>query len=385
MWGRIKRWRWMLLLAGLLAAGLSYALRPDAVAVDAAEVTSGKMMVGITDDGVTRAKEMYVVSAPVTGHLSRIELEVGDSVRQGDLLARMAARPSSPLDQRSRDELRGALASARAAEAGAAASLDQAQRDLARAEELARRGFLPRAQLEAARTRIAIERSARDQARAELARLRAMLADPSGTSGGASVAVFAPASGQVLSVINESEAVIAEGTRLLTIGNPAAIEIIVDLLSREAVRVEEGNRVRINEWGGESDLQGRVVRIEPFGRLKVSALGIEEQRVNVVVELDAPSRVKAARLGHGFQLDATIELWRDENAVRLPISALFRGPEGQWQVFVIESRRARVRTIELGHMNDQYAQVLSGLDAGATVIVNPGSAVEDGVRITLRD
>ncbi|KLI62924.1 efflux RND transporter periplasmic adaptor subunit [Aurantiacibacter marinus] len=385
MWGRIKRWRWLLLIAGLLAAGLLYALWPEAIPVDTARVTSGEMSVGITDDGVTRAKDVYVVSAPVTGYLERIELEPGDRVESGALLARMTARPSSPLDQRSRDELRGALASAAAAEAGAAAALGQSRRDLARSEELASRGFLPRAQLEAARTRVATDNSAREQARAEMARLRAMLADPSGSASGTSVTVRAPASGEILSLINESEAVIAEGTPLITIGDPAAIELVVDLRSREAVQVEEGDRVTISQWGGTGDLAGYVARIEPFGRLNISALGIEEQRVNVIVELDPSSRAQAARLGHGFQIDATIELWRGEEALRLPIGALFRGPSGEWQVFIIESSRARIRTIELGHLNDEHAEVLSGLEQNAVVIVNPSGEVTDGVRVKVRE
>ena len=385
MWAWIKRWRWTLLVAAMLAAGLLYALWPEAVAVDTAPVTRGEMSIGITDDGVTRAQEVYIVSAPVTGYLQRVELEPGDSVSQGDVLTRMTARPSAPLDQRSRDELRGALASANAAEAGAAAALGQSERDLSRAEALAQRGFVSRANLEAARTRVATDRSSRDRARADIARLKSMLADPVGTPGGAKITVRAPAAGQVLSVISESEAVIAEGTPLITIGNPGALEIVVDLLSREAVRVEAGDRVRISEWGGEGELLGRVEKVEPFGRLNVSALGIEEQRVNVVIALTGASREKARRLGHGYQLDATIELWSAEDVLRLPIGALFRGPSGGWQTFAIEGGRARIKEVELGHINDEYAQVVSGLAPGSTVIVNPGGTVKDGIRVTPRE
>ncbi|MBO6767462.1 MAG: efflux RND transporter periplasmic adaptor subunit [Erythrobacter sp.] len=385
MWKRIKRWRWALLIAGLLMAGFLYALWPEAVAVDTGTVTRGEMTVGITDDGVTRADEYYVVSAPVTGYLSRIELEPGDAVGRGALITRMTGRPSSPLDQRSRDEMRGALASARAAESGATAALGQARRDLRRAEELSERGFLPRAQLEAARTRVATERSAQQQARADIARLRAMLTDPSGAASGAPVAVRAPAGGEVLSVINESEGVIVEGTPLVTIGNPDTIEVVVDLLSREAVRVKPGDRVEINQWGGSDPLLGTVERIEPFGRLKISALGIEEQRVNVIIGFTEGSAGQGARLGHGYQVDATIELWRSEDALRLPIGALFRGPDGEWQVFAIERGRARVKTVDLGRINDEHAELLGGLDQGALVVVNPGSAIEDGTRVALRE
>lgn len=381
----LKNWRWALLIAALLAAGLAYALWPEAKLVDTGEVTRGEMIVAVTDDGVTRADEYYVVSAPVTGYLSRVELEPGDEVTRGALITRMTGRPSSPLDKRTGDELRAALAAARAAEAGATAALGQSQRDLARAEELSERGFLPKAQLEAARTRVATDRSTQAQSRAEIARLRSLLTDPSGTASGAPVAVRAPASGEVFSVISESEGVIAEGTPLVTLGNPETIEVVVDLLSREAVRVEPGNRVTITQWGGPDPLIGTVERIEPFGRLKISALGIEEQRVNVIIGFSGESARNAARLGHGYQLDATIELWRTEDALRVPIGALFRGPDGEWQVFVIEGGRARLTNVGLDHINDEYAEVTSGLDEGAQVIVNPDTSLEDGMRVSPRD
>ncbi len=381
----IKRWRWALLIAALLIAGLIYSLWPEAVAVDTEPVSRGEMSVGITDDGVTRADELYVVSAPVTGYLSRIELEPGDTVVRGALITRMTGRPSSPLDQRTRDEIRGALAAAQAAEAGANASYLQSQRDLERAEAIFERGFLPKAQLEAARTRVATDRSARQQARADVARLRAMLTNPSGEGSGGNVSVRAPASGQVFSVINESEGVIAEGTPLVTVGNPDTIEVVVDLLSREAVRVKPGNRVAITQWGGPDPLIGYVERIEPFGRLRISALGIEEQRVNVIIHFDEGSASQGARLGHGYQIDATIELWRDEDTLRVPIGSLFRGPDGEWQVFVVENGRARLATVELGQINDEHAQLLSGLDEDATVIINPGGMIEDGTRVAPRD
>ncbi|MBV7265476.1 efflux RND transporter periplasmic adaptor subunit [Erythrobacter ani] len=381
---RIKSWRWAILIAVLLIAGLVYSLWPEAVAVDTDTVSRGEMSVGITDDGVTRAEEMFVVSAPVTGFLSRIELEPGDTVSRGTLITRMTGRPSSPLDQRTRDEMRGALAAASAAESGASAAYEQSMRDLARAEAIFNRGFLPKAQLEAARTLVATNRSQQQQARAEVARLRSMLADPSGSGSGGPVTIRAPAPGKVLSVINESEGVIIEGTPLMTIGNPETIEVVVDLLSREAVRVRAGNSVRITQWGGPNPLIGMVERIEPFGQLRISALGIEEQRVNVIIGFETESAVQGARLGHGYQVDATIELWREEATLRVPIGSLFRGPNGEWQVFAVEDGRARVVTVKLGQINDEHAQLLDGLDESATVIINPGSTIEDGMRVAPR-
>ena len=384
MWERIKRWRWAVLVAGLLLAGLLYAFWPASTPVDTARVTRGPMAVGVTDDGVTRAEDYYVVSAPVTGYLSRIELEAGDPVTRNALITTMTGRPSTPIDPRSTQELRGALAAAQAAASSAQATLVQARRDLERAVALAQRGFIARAQLDQIRTRVATSDAALAQNRAEAARIRAQLGQPQGPGRGEPVPVRAPASGAVLSVITESEGVIAEGTQLMTIGDPRTIEAVVDLLSREAVRVQPGNRVEITQWGGPEPLVGTVERVEPFGRLKISALGIEEQRVNVIIRFAGAAALQAARLGHGYQVDATIILWSSDDALRVPIGALFRGSDGGWRVFVDDDGRARERAVRIGHLNDEFAEVLGGLAEGNEVIVNPASSLEEGARIAPR-
>lgn len=384
MWARVGRWRWAALIVVLLLAGLTWAFWPAGAPVDTAKVTRGPMAVGVTDDGVTRAKEFYIVTAPVTGYLARIELEPGDPVARGQLITRMTGSPSTPLDPRSREELQGALAAAEAAAAGTRATLAQSRRDLARAEELSQRGFLPRAQLEAARTRVTSGEATLAQALAEATRARAALAQPHGPGGGAPVPVRAPASGQVLSVLRESEGVISEGTELMAIGDPHAIELVVDLLSREAVRVKPGDRVEITEWGGADPLVGTVERIEPFGRLRVSALGIEEQRVNVIVGFTGAAAQQAARLGHGYQVDATIIRWRSDDVLRVPIGALFRGGDGNWRVFVAAGGRARERNVRLGHMDDEFGEVLGGLAVADEVIINPASSLRPGARVRAR-
>lgn len=380
----VRRWRWIVAIAALLLAGLAFAFWPMAMQVDTATVTRGPMSVGITDDGITRTEDYFVVSAPVTGYLDRIELEPGDLVQGGALVAVMHGRPSTPLDPRSAQELRASLASAQAASAGAHASLDQARQDLARAQALAERGFLARAQLETIQTRVRTGEAAVAQARAEVARIRGVLSETSDRVGAESVPVRSPGGGSVMAIINESAGVIAEGTPLVTIGDPGRIEVVVDLLSRQAVRVTPGDRVEITQWGGDEPLIGGVDRIEPFGRLKISALGIEEQRVNVIIRFAEQSRQAAARLGHGYQVDATIILWRSENALRLPIGALFRGSDGNWMVFVEASGRARERAVELGQINDEYAEVTSGLAEGDTVVVNPGNTLQNGDRVAAR-
>lgn len=383
MWERFKRWRWAILIAAAVLLGLVYAFWPASTPVDTAQVTHGPMAVGVTDDGVTRAEEFYVVSAPVTGYLSRIELEPGDPVSRNMIVAWMTGRPATPLDPRARQELANALAAAEAAATGAQASLTQARRDLTRAEELSERGFLARAQLEAARTRVATGEATLRQSRAEAARIRAQLQQPQG-AGSTPVPIRAPASGAVLSRTIESEGVILEGSEIMTVGDPDSIEVVVDLLSREAVRVEPGARVEITQWGGPDPLIGRVERIEPFGRLKISALGIEEQRVNVIIGFEGEAERQAARLGHGYQVDATIILWIAEDALRVPIGSLFRGGEGGWRVFVADGGRARIREVSIGNINDEFAEVRAGLEAGDTVIVNPPNTLRERARVRPR-
>lgn len=380
----IMRWRWAIGIGGLLVAGIGYAFWPEARTVDFGTVTHGPMAVGVTDDGVTREKDLYVVSAPVTGFSERITLEAGDTIRKGQLITRMTGRPAPPLDRRTQEELRGTLAAARASETSAAAALGQARRDLARAEALSSRGFISRAELEALRTRVATDQAGLAQSRAQVQRITASLAAPGSPSSGKPVPVIAPVSGKVLLIPEKSEGVIAEGTPLMTIGDPDKIEVVVDLLSREAVRVKPGDRVEITQWGGPAPLIGHVKYVEPFGRLKVSALGIEEQRVNVVIGFDPAAARSAARLGHGYQIDATIILWRKSDALRVPIGALFRGRDGGWRVFVAQGGRARMRPVKLDHINDEYGEVIDGLNEGASVVLNPANDLKDGERITAR-
>ncbi len=379
----LVRWRWPLLLAVLVIGGLVFAFWPRATAVDAGEVSRGTMVVSVTDTAVTRAQEHYVVSAPVTGYLSRVELEAGDAVGAGQALARISGRPSAPLDPRTLAEGRAALASAQAAARQARAGLDLARSDLARAEALAPRQFVSRAQVEALRARVLSGEAALAQARAEAARLGALLKEPDGSTG-APVTLRAPASGRVLSVLNESAGPVGEGTPIMTIGDPAELEVVVDLLSREAVQVHPGDRALITRWGGPEPLEGRVWRVEPFGQRKISALGVEEQRVNVIIRFADPAKLTIAGLGHGFQVDATIERWRHDEALRVPVGALFRGPDGEWQVFVIAQGRARLQTVTIGQINEDWGEVRGGLGQGQRVVLNPANTLRDGQRVRPR-
>jgi HlyD family secretion protein len=296
----------------------------------------------------------------------------------------MHGPPSAPLDPSSQRQVTAALAAAEASAGGTAAALAQARRDLARAEDLARQDFLPRAALEAARTHVATTAATLAQGRADIARLRAQLADPTGTAGPAEVPVRAPADGTVLSALSEGSVLVPEGTELMQIGNPDDIEVVVDLLSRDAVRVQPGARVEFTQWGGDRPLTGTVKRIEPLGRMKVSALGIEEQRVDIIIGFLPDAAGETARLGHGFQIDATIVLWQAPSVLRVPIGALFRGDDGGWRVFAIESGRARQRMVTIGHINDEHGEVLAGLTEGDPVVLNPGSLIAEASRVRPR-
>ena len=387
MWDRIKNWRWAIIITALLVAGLAYSFWPEAEAVDLGTVSEGPMEVGLTDDGVTRVHDLYTVTAPVTGYVTRIELDPGDEVVAGQtVIARMSGIPSTPLDRRTRLEIGNAITASRAGEASAAATLRLAKADLERAEALAERGFLPRSDLDARRAAAATASSELARIRAETKRLQSQLSEPaaSGLPSGGTVAVRSPESGVLLRRLVESEGVVAQGTALVEIGDPARIEVVADLLSREAAQIKPGDAVKITRWGGEDALPGRVRRIEPFGRLKISALGIEEQRVNVIIDFAPDAARQIAPLGHGYQIDATVILWREDAVVRVPVGALFRGSEGGWQVFVEADGRARRRDVAIGHLNDDFAEVRDGLKVGERVVLNPSGNIEDGTRVSPR-
>lgn len=380
----IRRWRWAIGIAALLTAGLIWAFWPEPVLVDTGKVTRGLMTVGVTDDGVTRSEDYYVVSAPMTGYLSRIHLNVGDKVRHGTRIATMTATLPAILDARSQSELHAMLKVTRAGVQSAQTALLQSSRDFERARALSAQGFLPKAQLEQTKTRMLGQKAALVQAQGELLRIQSLLRPTPHPEADQSVAVRAPASGLIMSLVNESEGVIMQGTPLITIGDPSRIEVVVDLISRDAAQVPKGAPVLITQWGGPDPIIGYVKQVEPFGRLKVSALGIEEQRVNVIIGFPPSAAQRIKPLGHGYQIDAQILLWRRPDAVRVPIGALFRGVNGDWHVFVITGRRASERAVRIGHINDEYGEVMDGVKEGEAVILNPGRSLSDGALVAAR-
>ena len=397
---RRRLWFWIPPFA-LVVLVLAWLFRPQPVAVDFAEVTRGALRVTVSDEGETRVKDVFVVSAPVAGLMRRIELEAGDEVvADQTVVARIEPSDPTILDRRSLAEANASLRAAEAARAHAVAEvrrveaeLDFARAELARYEGLVARAAISQNDLDSARRRARTAEAALQESRAglrvresEVEQARARLVAP-GSSRQAEdscdcVLVRSPVSGRVLRVLSESESVVGAAAPLVEIGDPQRLEIVVDLLSTDAVRVAAGQKVLVEGWGGPQPLDGVVRRVEPFGFTKVSALGIEEQRVNVLID-PVGDLESWRRLGHGFRVEPRIVLWESEDVLKVPLSALYR--EGKdWFVFRDEGGRAAAAPVSIGHENGFEAEVLQGLEPGQRVVIHPGDRVTDGARIQVR-
>lgn len=390
MWGRLVSIAVIL----ALAFGVGWALWPRPISVETAVVGTSDLQVTVEEDGTSRIREIFHVSVPVTGRLTRVSLHAGDSVSEGQTLASIQPVDPGLLDERSRRiaeaAAQAALAGISVAEAGLAqaeANSNFAQAELERTTTLAERGLVSTqaedrviltAQtaekgVEAARATLLMHQRELESAQA------ALIEGGSSATGACCVDVTAPASGRVLSVFTESEQVMQPGTPLMDIGDPDDLEVQVDVLSNDAVRIAEGASATIEDWGGEP-LRAEVVRVDPMAATKVSALGIEEQRTGVTLRfLDGPETRPA--LGHGYRVTARIVVWEGKDLVTIPLGALFRTGE-EWSVFVVEDGVARLRRLALGQRNTEHAEVVSGLEFGETIIIHPGDNVADGRSVT---
>lgn len=386
------------LIAAVVLGALWLALRKPPYQVDLARVTQGPMVVTINDEGETRVHDLYVVAAPINGRLTRIELEAGDPVAAGrTIVARMTPVDPDFLDRRTETRVQAQVQALDAVIASSAMRIDQARatRDLAvkeqgRIETLFRRGFATRASLD--RANASVKQSdaalaevirATDAARFDRNAARANLMTPlSRRAPTRMLDVRSPVSGTVMRLPRESEATVPAGTPLIELGDPRNLEIVTDLLSADAVRVSPGARVLIENWGGPKSLNGRVRRIEPFGFTKISALGVEEQRVNVIIDIVDPPALWS-RLGHGYRVIVRVIEWESPNALQLPVSALFRD-KGGWAVFAVQGDRAKLTSIKVDRMNEDHAEVRSGIAKGAAVIVHPSEKITDGARVEAR-
>lgn len=393
------QWRRRIALGLLLvlgAWGLFLALRPQPLEVDIGTASRGMLRVALEQEGRTRVLDRYVVTAPVNGYARRLTLEVGQAVQRGDTLVELEPLRATALDARSRAEAQARIAAAESSlsaveqSARAAASqADLAQAELLRVRALRLQGHVSmaaedRATSEAERSGAAL-RSARfavATASHEVEAARSTLKYAGSASPAEPVAVRAPVAGRVLKLIHKSEGAVASGQPLLEIGDPAALEVEVDLLSADAVRIQPGTPVVFARWGGEGALKGVVKAVEPAGFTKVSALGVEEQRVWVIVAFTSPSS-QWQRLGDGYRVEASFILWEQPDVLQIPASALFRDGN-DWYVYRVEQGKAVRRSVQIGQRTGLHAQVISGMEAGEQVISHPDDRVRDGARVVAR-
>jgi HlyD family secretion protein len=394
-------------LAALLIGGaLTAAFWPRPVLVDLGGVMRGPMMVTIDEEGRTRVAEAYVVSTPVAGRLQRVQVDPGDPVLRGEtVVAHMLPINPAALDIRTREQAQAAVQAAEAAlrvaranRNAAIANRDLAASELSRAERLAEQQFTSQAALDRARQNLRVSDAAVETAEAAIAMREADLVNARaqligfddqglaaaiGNGRSDDIPLYAPADGRILRVMQQSETTLPAGAPIMEIGDiEGQLEVVVDLISSDAVQIEVGDPVIIEDWGGTPSLNGEVRRIDPFAITEFSALGVEEQRVPVTIALTGPPEERRA-LGHGYRVEARIIVWQATDALRVPSSALFRTGD-DWSVFVSENGIAALRRIRIGHNNGVDAEVLDGLSPGDLVVLYPSAAITDGRAIAPR-
>ena len=394
-----KRRLILLLCTIVFIAALAYAFRPQPVPVEVARVTRGPLQVTINNQGKTRIKERYVVSAPLSGRLLRVDLHPGDRVEEGKtLLTAIEPSDAALLDPRARGEAEARVKATEAAKQRAVPVLERtrataevARVELERAQRLTAEGAMSRQDLDNAELKA---RTAQEDLRAaefalriaefEFEQATAVLTGasrPNG-SGDSHFEIRSPVDGALLRVFQESAIVVSAGTRLLEVGNPADLEVEIDVLSSDAVRIKPGDKVLLEHWGGDKPLEARVRVIEPAGFLKVSALGVEEQRVLVIADfLSTPEQRRG--LGDAYRVEARVIISEADDALKIPVGALFRAG-GEWAAFKVERGRAIQRVVQLGRRNDADAEVIGGLAEGEVFIAHPGDRVRDGIKVRVR-
>lgn len=381
-------------VVALIMAGAAWALWPRPVVVEVAVIKRGNLSVTVEEEGISRIREVYRVTAPVAGRLMRVDIHAGDPVALEQTVAVIEPAPPGLLDERSRLIAEAAVAAAEAAVQLAEASLSEARAragyadtDASRKNDLAERGIvsaqvneqaelalsMANRDVQVAEATLTMRKQDLESARATLIQSTA----PSST-GQCCANVPSPVAGQVLTVLTESEQAVQPGTPLMDLGDPANMQVVVQVLSFDAVRITAGAPATIRNWGGEP-LQARVSSISPAAVTKVSALGIEEQRTELVLDLLDPPRVWS-RLGHGFRVVADIVVWEGKDRVLIPVGALFRRAN-QWSAFRVLDDKVILVPIQLGQRNGDFGEVLGGLEPGDAVIMHPGDTVVDGVAV----
>lgn len=395
----MKRRVWIGIVGLLVLALLGWAFMPTPAEVEIAAVTQGRFERSVQEDGKTRLRDRYVVSAPLAGRVARILLKQGDTVMRDAPVATFWPVAPALLDERTRAEqsarigaMQASVARAQANVGRAGAALDQAQAELKRSEALAQQGFVSPNQNEAGRLAMRLREKELESARQEEAAARHELEQsrvalrqfsqitPDGRQ--RAYDVKAPVSGKVLKVLQQSEGIVMAGTPIMELGDPTQLEVVVDILTEDAAQIKPGTAVQLSNWGGPDVLTGQVRLIEPAAFTKVSALGVEEQRVNAIIDITSPPE-KWQALGDGFKVDVRVLVQVVENAVMIPVSALF--PVGARSgLFVLDKGHARLKEIEVAARNGALAWVKTGLTKDTQVIVYPDTKLKDGDRVKTR-
>lgn len=404
----MKRWLWIIALIAFIAVGIFFGLRPQPVPVELGAASFGPLRVTIEEEGKTRLRDRFTVYAPLAGLLDRLPWREGDLISAGKSISRLRSAQPVFLDARSLDQAQARVTAAEAAVRlaesrlppqleqvrAASAELDFFRSQALRDRRLSASGDIPAARLErsnadlnraeaglaAAEKTLASLRSALEAARAEVLTARAALRPTAASSASETIPIPAPASGRVIRVLRQSAGMVMPGEPLLEIGDARGIEIVVELLSADAVRLPPGARILIDRWGGNQILEARLHHIEPGGFTKISALGVEEQRVRVIATLVSPPEQWAA-LGDAYRVEASFILWESPRVLQVPANALFRSGE-QWCVFLASNDIARKRIVEIGHRSPLAVEILSGLNPGDPVILHPDETVAEGKTLT---
>jgi len=396
----IKRTSWALVF-GLATAGIVWFARPQPIPVDIAVVAKDAMEVTVDDEAKTSVREIYTVSAPVSGRVLRTSREVGDPVIADETIVAVM-QPVTPdfHDASTHAELLAAVAAAEAAEKFAqaelrriAAALDFSRKELQRAQALARTDTIAVRTLDKAKLDVEVNEAALasakallDVRRSERASAAARLIDPSNvppqSNPDCCIQIRSPVAGRVLKILQESETIVQAGTPLIEIGDPQDLEVVAELLSTDAVKIKIGSPVRIDGWGG-VPVQGRVTRVDPAGFVKISALGIEEQRVRTWIDFADPPELWS-QLGHDYRVIVNVTIWQADAVLTVPVGALFR-KGNDWAVFAIRDGRARSTIVTIGQRNNRIAEVVSGLVEGDEVVLHPSDRISEGVAVSERE
>ena len=387
----------IILIVLAVGAGLYYSFLPHPIGVDLATIKRGTIIESVKDEGVVKIKDTYQISTPIGGDVLRIPYRVGDFVEQGKIVASITPQKSSFLDQRTLLEAQAAVKTSEAALIAANTNIKAAQSELEflqnemiRSEKLLERGLITkqaaeqtRLQLDRANTNLLNAKSNLKLRQRQLEQAQVRLFNPNGSDYNMTkYNIKTPVSGQILEIANESTRSLPAGAHLLTIGNPHNLEVVVELLSTDAIRIDKGASASITGWGKDKILDARVINIEPIGFTKISALGIEEQRVNVHLEILSDAKIWSG-LGHLYRVFVSIEVQRAENVLLIPSAALFRY-NNEWSVFSIEGDKAKLHQLKLGIQNASFAEALNDINEGGRVVLHPNDKIVDGALIEER-